>query len=141
MTIRCSVLGHMAGPTHFHNQGLDFAICHHCGSDLVRSEGKDWAEVPQGFRVVWRESGREGDAASVAERMQHLAPQAPPRRALRNARPAPRRDPRGRPFKAAASVVGLFAGLGKLIEGETPDTAEIDAKASYVILLPSAGAK
>ncbi len=77
MTLLCTVVGHTAQATHHHNQGLDFAECHHCGCDLIRAEGGDWTPVPKGFRVVWREFGRAGDAASVAARMGRVI--APPR--------------------------------------------------------------
>ncbi|RYY26448.1 MAG: hypothetical protein EOP62_09945 [Sphingomonadales bacterium] len=139
MTILCTIAGHTAGTTHHQNQGLDFAICHRCSCDLIRSEDGDWTEVPKGFRVVWREFGREGDAASVAGRMQRMAP-PPRRREPRGARPKPRRDPRGRPLKAAGSMIGMLAGLRSLIEGdENADTPGIEANGQYVICLPHAG--
>ncbi|RYE02939.1 MAG: hypothetical protein EOP61_06670 [Sphingomonadales bacterium] len=135
----CTIAGHSAGTTHHRNQGLDFAICHHCGCDLIRAEGKDWTEVPKGFRIVWREFGRAGDAASVAARMQRMAP-PPRRRDARNARPKPRRDPRGKPFRGAASMIGMLAGLRTLIEGdETADTQAMEPNGQYVICLPYAG--
>lgn len=139
MTMLCKLTGHIAGTTHHHNQGLDFAACHHCGCDLIRTEDKDWTEVPKGFRIVWREFGRAGDAASVAARMQRMA-QPPRRREPRNARPKQRRDPRGKPLKSATAMFGLLAGLRSLIEGdENPDTPDMEANGQYVICLPSAG--
>ena len=135
MTILCKLTGHSAGTTHHHNQGLDFAICHQCGCDLIRAADKDWTEVPKGFRIVWREFGRAGDAASVASRMQRMVP--PRRRAPRNARPKPCRDPRGRPLKSAGAMLGLLANLGKLIEGnEDNDTPAMETNGQYIICLP-----
>jgi hypothetical protein len=87
MTFLCRLAGHSAGTVHHRNQGLDFAVCHHCGCDLIRAEESDWIEVPRGFRVVWREFGRSDDAASVAVRMQRIAPpRAPPGPARRRSR-------------------------------------------------------
>lgn len=134
----CSIVGHTADSVHHHNQGLDFSTCHQCGCDLIRGES-DWTEVPPGFRVVWREFGRTGDAASVAARMQRNAPVAPPpRRQPRNLQPGPRRDPRGRPLRGAANMLGTLANLGALLRtGEPPrDTELADADGQYVILLP-----
>lgn len=141
MSIRCSVIGHAAGTTHHHNQGLDFAICHHCGCDLVRPEGGEWSEVPKGFRVVWREFGRASDAASVASRMAR-ANHPPRRRDPRGARPKLHRDPRGRPLRGAASMARALAHLGKLVSGEPEDdTPGIEPNGQYVICLPgSSGA-
>ena len=83
-------------------------------------EAADWAPVPQGFRVVWREFGRADAAASVAQRMHRLAP--PRRRAPRNARPAPRRDPRGRPLAGATSMVVMLGMMaGPLVAGILAD--------------------
>lgn len=136
MSIRCSVIGHVAGTTHHHNQGLDFAICHHCGCDLVRPEGGEWSEVPKGFRVVWREFGRAGDAACVAARMARMSP-PPRRRDPRGARPKPRRDPRGRPFAGAASMVGALANLARLVRGEPDDGApDVEPGGKHAIRLP-----
>ncbi|WP_066795762.1 hypothetical protein [Sphingomonas soli] len=139
MTMLCAIAGHSAGTTHHQNQGLDFAICHRCGCDLIRAEGEDWTEVPKGFRIVWREFGRADDAASVAARMQRMVPPAR-RRDPRNARPKPRRDPRGKPFKGATSMIGMLAGLRTLIEGEEKaDTQAMEPNGQYVICLPYAG--
>ncbi|HEX8300147.1 hypothetical protein [Sphingomonas sp.] len=139
MSMLCKLTGHNAGTTHHHNQGLDFAICHHCGCDLIRAEEQDWTEVPRGFRIVWREFGRTGDAASVAARMQRIMP-PPRRRGPRGALQKPRRDPRGRPLRGATSMLGLLAGLGKLIEGDDDkDTPPMEANGQYVICLPGAG--
>lgn len=139
MRIRCNVMGHAAGTTHHHNQGLDFAVCHHCGRDLVRPAGGEWSEVPEGFQVVWREFGRASDAASVAERMARIVP-PPRRRAPRNARPAPRRDPRGRRFSAGFGMVGALANLGKLVRAEAEDdTSGIEPSGQHVIRLPHTG--
>lgn len=142
MTLLCSVVGHVARTTHHHNQGLDFALCHHCGCDLIRPEDGDWTEVPKGFRVVWREFGRAGDAASVAARMQTLANPVPRRRDPRGGRPKPKRDRRGKPLKGAASMFGTLAGLGKLITGNEPvednEGRPMEASGQYVICLPGA---
>jgi hypothetical protein len=142
MTFLCSVVGHSAGSTHHHNQGLDFASCHHCGCDLIRAEGCEWTAVPKGFRVVWREFGREGDAGAVAVRMGRIAT-PPRRREPRNALPEPRRDPRGRPFRGAAALLGTLTGLGKLIAGEEPvednQGRAMDPNGQYVIRLPHSG--
>ena len=141
MTLRCSLLGHDAGTARYRNRGQDFAICHHCGSDLMRAGDADWATAPEGFRIVWREVGRSDDAASVAERMHATAP-PPRRRQPRNARPPARRDPRGRPMRGAASMLGVFAGLGKLIDSEPPaDNDDGDTGNQYVICLPSTGTR
>ncbi len=142
MTLLCSVVGHSAGTTHLHNQGLDFCACHRCGCDLIRAEREgEWTEVPKGFRVVWREFGRAGDAASVAARMAGMAP-PPRRREPRNARPKPRRDPRGKPLKGATSMFGTLAGLSKLIAGNEPvqdnEGRPMETSGQYVICLPSA---
>lgn len=145
MAFLCTVMGHNAGTTHHRNQGLEFSLCHHCACDLIRSGAEgEWTEVPEGFRVVWREFGRAGDAASVAARMARMAP-APRRRDPRGARPAPHRDPRGRPFAASAfsgrplsgmtTMVGTLSMLGKLIAGD--DVAEPTSK-KKAIRLPSA---
>jgi len=139
MTMLCSLVGHSAAATHHHNLGLDFCLCHHCGCDLIRAEDDKWTEVPKGFRVVWREFGRAGDAASVAARMQRMAP-TPRRRGPRNAPSKRRRDPRGRPMKGASSILGTLANLGKLIADEPDlDPAFIEPNGQYVICLPSAG--
>jgi hypothetical protein len=143
MAIMCSVMGHLAGSAHYRNQGVDFASCHRCGCDMIRmdagSEKGEWAEVPAGFRVVWRDQVEAGDAGSVASRMQRTV--APPRRRNpRSARPAPRRDPRTRPMAGAASMFGTLANLGKLIgNGIEDDTACHDMGGLNVICLPSAG--
>jgi hypothetical protein len=144
MTLLCTVAGHVAETTRHHNQGLDFCACHRCGCDLIRAEADgEWTEVPKGFRVVWREFGRAGDAASVASRMAEMAPAAPRRREPRGARPKPRRDRRGKPIKGAASMFGTLAGLGKLIAGNEPvqddDGRPMETSGQYVICLPSAG--
>ncbi|MES2986407.1 MAG: hypothetical protein V4808_00740 [Pseudomonadota bacterium] len=139
MTVICTIAGHTAGTTHHQNQGLDFATCHRCGCDLIRAENSEWTEVPKGFRVVWREFGRAGDATSVAARMQRMAP-PPRRRDPRNARPKKRRDPRGRPLKGVASMFSALAGLRSLIEGdEIADTPGMEKNGQYVICLPHAG--
>lgn len=139
MSMFCTIAGHTAGTIHHHNQGLDFAICHRCGCDMIRAEDSDWTEVPKGFRVVWREFGRAGDAASVAARMQRMAP-PPRRRDPRGARPKPRRDPRGKPLKGAASMVSALAGLRTLIEGDdNADGPTMEKNGQYVICLPHAG--
>jgi len=141
MTFLCTLAGHSAGTVHHHNQGLDFATCHHCGCDLIRAETGDWTEVPKGFRVVWREFGRSGDAASVASRMGRIAP--PRRRDPRGGRPKPRRDPRGRPFRGAAAMFGTLTGLGRLVAGDEPvednQGRPMETNGQYVICLPSAG--
>jgi len=135
MTILCSVMNHVPAAKRHQNQGLEFSLCHRCGCDLIRiDEAADWAPVPQGFRVVWREFGRPDDAADVAQRMRRLAP--PPRREARNARPAPRRDPRGRPLAGATSMVSMLTKLGKLVAGDEGEKAGIDKNGQYVICLP-----
>lgn len=143
MTLLCSVAGHSADTEHHQNQGLEFCSCHRCGCDLIRADdGGEWTEVPKGFRVVWREFGRAGDAASVAARMGRVAP-PPRRRDPRNARPKPRRDPRGKPLRGATTLFGSLAGLGKLIAGEEPvednQGRSMETNGQYVICLPSAG--
>jgi len=142
MSFMCSIVGHSAATTHHHNQGLDFASCHHCGCDLIRAESGDWTEVPKGFRVVWREFGRAGDAASVAARMGRVCP-PPRRRDPRNGRPKPRRDPRGHPLRGAGALFGTLTGLGKLVAGDEPvednQGRAMETNGQYVICLPSAG--
>jgi hypothetical protein len=133
MTILCSVMNHVPSGKRHHNQGLEFSICHRCGCDMIRSEDAEWTRVPQGFRVIWREFGRTGDASSVAQRMHRLAP--PPRRAARNGRPAPRRDPRGRPLAGAASMVSMLTKLGKLVSGDDSEMP-MEKSGQYVICLP-----
>ena len=142
MTLLCSVAGHFAQTTHHHNQGLDFCICHRCGCDLIRAErAGEWTEVPKGFRVVWREFGRAGDAASVAARMGGLLPPAPRRREPRNARPKPPRDRRGKPVRGATAMFGTLANLGKLIAGndavQDNQGRPMETNGQYVICLPS----
>ncbi len=138
MTLRCSVIGHAAATTHHRNQGLDFASCHRCGCDLIRSDGGEWRQVPAGFRVVWREFGRAGDAASVADRMARLGAPAR-RRGPRNARPAPHRDPRGRPLASAGVVFASMTRLGRLVDEVEEDIQGIEPSGQYVICLPSLG--
>jgi hypothetical protein len=142
MTGLCNMVGHTADSVHHHNQGLDFSSCHQCGCDLIREPEGDWTEVPRGFRVVWREFGRSGDAASVAARMRRNAP-PPPRRAPRNAPAKRRRDPRGRPVGAAINMFGALSQLGKLLRTTEPpaDCEAMEANGQYVILLPQAGGK
>lgn len=136
MTILCSVMSHVPSAKRHHNQGLEFSLCHRCGCDLIRiEEAGDWTQVPQGFRVVWREFGRTGDASSVAQRMHRLAP-PPRRRDPRNARPAPRRDPRGRPLAGAASMVSMLSKLGRLVAGEESEKPLMEKHGQYVICLP-----
>lgn len=137
MSIRCALIGHAAGTTHRHNQGLDFATCHQCGCDLIRAGEGEWTPVPRGFRIVWREFGRAGDAAAVAARMARSTT-PPRRRAPRNARPLPRRDPRGHPLSGAASVFGALAKLGKLLVAEAEDAQATGPGGHYVICLPGA---
>lgn len=114
MPLVCTVFGHIVGSTRHRNQGLEFGICHTCGCDLIRGEG-EWTEVPKGFRVVWREFGRATDAASVASRMHRIAVPPSRRRLPRSGRPAPRRDPRGRPVRNALSMLELLTSLGQLV--------------------------
>jgi hypothetical protein len=137
MTILCSVMNHVPSAKRHHNQGLEFSICHRCGCDMIRSDGAEWTQVPQGFRVVWRAFGRADDASSVADRMHRLAP--PPRRAPRNARPAPRRDPRGRPLVGATSMVAMLGKLGKLVSGDEGERPMMEKNGQYVICLPGPG--
>jgi hypothetical protein len=142
MTLLCTVTGHSADTVHHHNQGLDFTTCHRCRCDLIRSDAtSEWTEVPKGFRVVWREFGRAGDAASVMSRMQRMTP--PPRREQRGARPKPRRDPRGKPLKGAATMFGALSNLGQLLTGGEPvednEGRSMETNGQYVICLPSAG--
>ncbi|WP_156022163.1 hypothetical protein [Sphingomonas sp. UNC305MFCol5.2] len=134
MTILCSVMDHVPATRRHHNQGLEFSMCHRCGCDLIRSEeAGEWTLVPQGFRVVWREFGRSDDAA-VAQRMHRVSP--PRRRAPRNARPAPRRDPRGRPLAGATSMVAMLTKLGKLVAGDESEKSIMAKNGQYVICLP-----
>jgi len=135
MTILCSVMNHVPSAKRHHNQGLEFSICHRCGCDMIRSEDAEWTQVPAGFRVVWREFGRVGDASSVAQRMHRLAP-PPRRREARNARPAPRRDPRGRPLAGATSMVSVLSKLGKLVAGDESEKPMMEKNGQYVICLP-----
>lgn len=141
MTLLCSMAGHTPQARRHHNQGLEFTLCHQCGCDLIRAEAdSDWTEVPKGFRVVWREFGRAGDAASVAARMGNITPPSR-RRAPRNARPEPKRDRRGKPFAGATAMFGALSGLGKLIAGGEPvednQGRAMDTDGQYVICLPS----
>jgi hypothetical protein len=134
MAILCSVMGHTPSAQRHQNQGLEFSPCHHCGCDLIRfADSADWTKVPTGFQVVWREFGREGDAASVAQRMARMTP--PRRRDPRNARPEPRRDPRGRPMQGTASMMGLITRIGKLVEEEPADTL-VEQSPQKAIRLP-----
>ncbi len=122
MTLLCSIAGHSAETTHRRNQGLDFSICHHCGCDLIRTVHGNWTQVPKGMRVVWREPARFGDGPSVRERIDAMGP--PRRRAPRNARPAQRRDPRGRPLEGVTAMFGILANLGKLVSGDIPEDVQ-----------------
>ena len=134
MAILCSVMGHTPGAQRHQNQGLDFSLCHHCGCDLIRfADSAEWTKVPTGFQVVWREFGRADDAASVAQRMARMTP--PRRRDPRNARPAPRLDPRGRPMQGTASMMGLITRIGRLVEEDPADTM-VDKAPQQVIRLP-----
>jgi hypothetical protein len=136
MTVLCAVLGHTPSTMRKHNQGLAFTLCHHCGCDLIRGEDDAWKPVPKGFKVTWKSEPRALSAAAVADRI-HLPP-PPRRRDPRGARPTPRRDPRGRPFAGAGSLVSLFANLGELV-GERQDDV-LTVPAQPVICLPSASA-
>ncbi len=110
MTIGCNILGHVARSTHHQNQGIDFTLCHRCGEDLIRVHG-DWAVVPKGMRVVWREkTARRLDAASVAQR---IALPETPRAAKKRALPVPteRRKRRARPLHAAHALAGVVSGM------------------------------
>lgn len=123
MTLLCSIAGHSAQTTHRRNQGLDFSICHHCGCDLIRTAHGDWTQVPKGMRVVWHEPARFGEGPAVRERIGAMG-RPPRRREPRNARPAPRRDPRGRPLEGAAAMFGILANLGKLVSGDVPQDVQ-----------------
>ncbi|MET0310304.1 MAG: hypothetical protein ABW023_16480 [Sphingomonas sp.] len=123
MTLLCSIAGHSAETTHRRNQGLDFSLCHHCGCDLIRTAHGDWTQVPKGMRVVWREPARFGDGPSVRDRFDAMG-RPPRRREARNARPAPRRDPRGRPLEGATAMFGILANLGKFVSGDIPDDVQ-----------------
>ncbi|NIJ20163.1 ferric-dicitrate binding protein FerR (iron transport regulator) [Sphingomonas naasensis] len=136
MTLFCTVMNHVPSARRHHNQGMEFSICHRCGCDMIRTDAAgDWTQVPQGFRVVWREFGRASDATDVAQRMHRLAPPAR-RREARNARPAPRRDPRGRPIAGATSMVAMLAKLGKLVAGDDGEKPLMEKNGQYVICLP-----
>lgn len=138
MPFLCAMMGHTANTIRHHNQGLEFSACHHCGCDLIRFEKEgDWAKVPTGFRVVWREFGRTDDAESVARRMARLAP--PPRREARAARPKPHRDSRGRPIKGAGAMLSTFANLGTLMQGDDQPDTLVEGNGQYVICLPAGG--
>ena len=128
MTIFCSVMNHVASAKRHHNQGLEFSICHRCGCDLIRIEDSgEWSAVPEGFRVVWRET------ASTDRR-----PASPPRRrAPRNARPAARRDARGRPLASAATMFSAIANLRKLVgTHDDPERMLFKQRGQQVIRLP-----
>jgi len=104
MSVTCTVFGHMAGTSHAQTHGLDFATCHCCGCDLIRSAGAEWTRAPKGFQVVWREFGRDDDAGSVVARMARIAP-TPRRSATR-----PTRERRSR----KSGMVDLLRSLGDL---------------------------
>ena len=139
MALLCSVMGHTPAAARHRNQGLEFAVCHHCACDLIRlSADGEWSVVPEGYRVVWRDTGYTGEASSVAARMNLIAPPAR-RRDPRNARPAPRRDPRGRPFSGASAMFGMLTNLGKLVGAdELQDVTVSDTASQQAICLPSA---
>lgn len=138
MSVTCSVFGHMAESNHSHNQGLDFATCHCCGCDLMRSGDAEWTRVPKGFNVVWREFGRTDDATSVAARMARIAPSSNRRRKPRAARPR----------TSSATKAGMLDLLRNLSDLRDlldscdcqDDTAPIDASGQYVIHLPQLSA-
>lgn len=137
MPFLCTMMGHTANTSRHQNQGLEFSSCHHCECDLIRFERHgDWAEVPAGFRVVWREFGRSEDAASVGRRMARMTP-AVRRRESQATGPKPRSARRGRPLHGAGAMLSTFANLGKLVNGdEQPDTF-VEQNGQYVICLPA----
>lgn len=134
MTLLCSIAGHSAGTRHHRNQGLDFSTCHHCGCDLIRTGHGDWTPVPKGMRVVWRVPARFGDEPSVRERIDAMGP--PRRRAPRSGRPAPRRDPRGRPLEGMTAMFGILANLGRFVSGDIPQDVERAPERGKPIPLP-----
>jgi hypothetical protein len=135
MTLLCTMMGHTAAATHHRNDGVEFALCHHCACDLIRLDGGDWSEVPAGFKVVWRETSAPA-AMKVSDRLTRQAP--PRRRDPRSARPAPRRDPRGRPFGGMGSIMGALTHLGDLVSrDEDVEAIAARKKKDSVIRLPS----
>jgi hypothetical protein len=135
MTMLCSIAGHSAETTHRRNQGLDFSMCHHCGCDLIRTAHGDWTQVPRGMRVVWREPARFGDGPAIRDRFDAMG-HPPRRREPRGARPAPRRDPRGRPLEGVTAMFGILANLGKVVSGDIPEDIQDMASRPKPIHLP-----
>jgi hypothetical protein len=137
VTLLCSIAGHSAQTTHRRNQGLDFSICHHCGRDLIRTALGEWTQVPRGLRVVWREPASFGEVPSVRDRMNTMG-RPPRRREPRSVRPAPRRDPRGRPLEGVTAMFGILVNLGRLVGGDVPDDVQGRSSRSTPIRLPGA---
>jgi hypothetical protein len=133
MSVTCSVFGHLAGSTHTHAEGLDFATCHACGCDLMRSADAEWTKVPDGFSIVWREFGRADEAAMVAERLARIAPDSS-RRPRRGAWQRPRN-------RSKSGMLGVLRELRGLLETceHHEDTQSCEPSGQYVIHLPAGG--
>lgn len=136
MPLLCTIVGHNPAPQRHQNQGLEFSLCHHCGCDLIRLDASaDWIEVPAGYRVSWRETAPECDSN---RRLPAL-----PARGRKAASLATLSIPRGRPIRGVASMMGMFAALGQLVEEGVSDTLGHEIGNGTVIRLPhrKAGAK
>ena len=59
MAISCLFGRHSVHARGIRNGKYEFARCHHCSCDLMRS-GENWKRVPRGYQVVWKPRGTEG---------------------------------------------------------------------------------
>lgn len=53
MKASCRPGAHEPASVPLRNQGLEFSRCRRCARDLIRSNGRSWRTVPNGFRVIW----------------------------------------------------------------------------------------
>ena len=82
-TLACTLRGHAPGAEQIENNGVRFARCRRCGTDLIQEKGA-WQPVPKGYRIVWRPPpAREGTPS----------PEAPPTAGAHSPAPPPTSSP------------------------------------------------